>query len=137
MHYFPPKHHIRALRIVDEVLAEDPKNIAALMGRGFILQYAKKWSEASAIFEKVVGLDAKGVDHGLRAKEEHAWCAAMCRETQAAVDELREVIGVLDGLEGRDDDKARAWWRLGRCYWDMGGNDSCPSFIVQQILTDI
>ncbi|RPD63776.1 TPR-like protein [Lentinus tigrinus ALCF2SS1-6] len=120
VHHFPPKHHTRALRYIDEVLAEDPKNIPALMGRGFILQYAKKWSEASLIFAKVAELDADGVEHGLRAKEEHAWCTVMCGDLQAAADELREVIRVLDELEGRDDDKARAWWRLGRCYWDMG-----------------
>ncbi|TFK87083.1 TPR-like protein [Polyporus arcularius HHB13444] len=120
VHHFPPKHHSRALRFIDEVLAEDPTNASALMGRGFILQHAKKWSEASSIFEKVAKLDVDGVEHGLRAKEEHAWCTAMCGELQAAADELREVIVTLDGFEGRDDDKARAWWRLGRCYWDMG-----------------
>lgn len=96
------------------------------MGRGFILQHAKKWSEASSIFEKVAKLDVDGVEHGLRAKEEHAWCTAMWGELQAAADELREVIVTLDGFEGRDDDKARAWWRLGRCYWDMGGDYSPP-----------
>ncbi|KAI0743910.1 TPR-like protein [Daedaleopsis nitida] len=120
VHYFPPKHHVRALRILDELLGEDPENIPALMGRGFVLQYAKKWSRAAAIFATVANLDPEGVDHGLRAKEEHAWSEAMCGNLQAAEVELRDVIDVLDGLEGRDDDKARGWWRLGRCCWEMG-----------------
>ena len=121
MHYFPPKHHIRALRTIDEILREDPDNVPALMGRGFILQYANKWSEAASIFSRVMVLDPESVDHGLRAKEERAWSEMMCDDLQAAADELRGVIEALDELEGRDEDKARSWWRLGRCHWEMGG----------------
>ena len=124
VHYFPPKHHIRALRIIDGVLSEDPENVPTLMSRGFILEHAKKWPEAEAIFAKVAQLDPEGVDHGLRAKEEHAWSEAMCGKLQAAVDELRDVISALDELEGREEDKARAWWRLGRYHWDMGRKPS-------------
>lgn len=120
VHHFPPKHHARALGIIDDVLAEDPENIPSLMGRGFILQYARKWQDASAIFSKVMQLDPEGVDHGLRAKEERAWCQAMCDHLQEAADELRACIAALDALEGRVEDKARAWWRLGRCHWEMG-----------------
>ncbi len=120
VHYFPPKHHVRALRIIDGVLAEDPDSVPALMSRGFILEHAKKWPEAGAIFAKVAQLDPDGVDHGLRAKEERAWSEAMCGKLQAAADELQNVISVLDDLGGREEDKARAWWRLGRCHWELG-----------------
>ncbi|PIL34098.1 hypothetical protein GSI_03809 [Ganoderma sinense ZZ0214-1] len=120
VHYFPPKHHLRAQRVIDGLLSEDPDNIPALMSRGFILEHAKKWPEAGAVFAKVVQLDSEGVDHGLRAKEERAWSEAMCKKLQAAADELRDVISVLDELEGREEDKARAWWRLGRSHWTMG-----------------
>ena len=121
VHYFPPKNHTRALRIVDEVLVEDPDNIQALLARGFILQHAKKWADAAEVFARVAKLDPEGLDHGLRAQEEHAWSEANFGELQAAADELRDVIAVQDQLEGREEDKARAWWRLGRCFWEMGG----------------
>ena len=121
VHYFPPKHHTRALRIIDSLLVDDPENIPSLMGRGFILQHTKKWSKASAAFASVARLDSDGVEHGIRAREEHAWCQMMCGELDAAADELQAVISAFDGLEGRQDDKARSWWRLGRCYWEMGG----------------
>ncbi|KAI0356305.1 TPR-like protein [Trametes cingulata] len=120
VHLFPPKNHIRALRIIDDVLAEDPDNIPALMGRGFILQYAKKWSDAEELFAKVVKLNPDDFDQASRAREERAWCIAMFGELQKAADELREVINELDTLEGHEEDKARCWWRLGRCYWEMG-----------------
>lgn len=121
VHLFPPKNHIRALRILDEVLSEDPDNTAALMGRGFILQYAKRWDEAADLFSKVVQLDPEDLDQGGRAKEERAWSIAMCGKQQEAADELRAVIGTLEEVEGHDDEKARCYWKLGRCYWEMGG----------------
>ncbi|KAI0371043.1 TPR-like protein [Pilatotrama ljubarskyi] len=120
VHLFPPKNHPRALRIIDDVLAEDPDNIPALMGRGFVLQHAKKWSDAEELFGRVVKLNPEDFDQASRAKEERAWCMAMRGELQKAADELREVIGELDELEGHEEDKARCWWRLGRCYWEMG-----------------
>ncbi|KAH9940522.1 TPR-like protein [Epithele typhae] len=120
VHHFPPKHHLRALKIVDELLRGDPDNIPSLMAKGFILYYAKKWSQASEVFGKVAALDHDGLLEVLRAKEEHAWCEAMCGNLVAAADELRVVIETSDELEGHEEDKARAWWRLGRCYWEMG-----------------
>ncbi|KAI8969575.1 TPR-like protein [Trametes punicea] len=119
VHYYPPKNHARALRIIDDILAEDPDNVTALMGRGFVLQHAKRWDDAAKLFTKVIRLNPEEFDVAIRAKEEHAWCEAMCREYQAAVDELREVINNLDDFEGHDEDKARCWWKLGRCYWEM------------------
>ncbi|KAH9858634.1 TPR-like protein [Lenzites betulinus] len=119
VHLFPPKNHIRALRIIDEILSEDPHNNTALMGRGFVLQYAKRWDEAAELFGKVVKSDTDNLDQAFRAKEERAWCMAMCGRRQEATDELREVISALEELEGHDDDKARCWWKLGRCYWEM------------------
>ena len=121
IHYFPPKHHLRALKIIDDLLADDPENISALTGRGFILQHAKKWTEASAIFRKASQLDPDGFTHGVRAKEEYAWSEMMCGSLEVAAEELRSVIGVLDQLEDREEDQARCWWKLGRCYWEMGG----------------
>src|SRR5579863_5485593 len=33
VHLYPPKHHTRALRILGDVLSEDPNNVNCLMGR--------------------------------------------------------------------------------------------------------
>ena len=46
---------------------------------------------------------------------------AYTRNLEAAAEELQDVIRTLDDLEGRDEDRARSQWRLGRCYWNMGG----------------
>ncbi|OJT10137.1 Superkiller protein 3 [Trametes pubescens] len=120
VHWFPPKNHIRALRIIDDILLEDPDCVPALMGRGFILQYAKRWEEAAEFFSKVVKLQPEDFDQASRAKEERAWCLAMCGRLQESADEMREVIDALENIEGHEEDKARCWWKLGRCYWQMG-----------------
>ncbi|KAH9895045.1 TPR-like protein [Cubamyces lactineus] len=120
VHFFPPKNHARALRIIDDVLAEDPDNVTALLCRGFVLQYAKRWGDAAELFAKVVQINPDDDDKASRAKEEHAWCKAQIGELQAAADGLRDVINTLEEVEGHEEDKARCWWKLGRCYWNMG-----------------
>ena len=50
--FYPPKHHTRALGIINAVLAKDPDNVPCLMGRGYILEYVGKWQEAEALFAK-------------------------------------------------------------------------------------
>ncbi|KAI0674837.1 TPR-like protein [Trametes maxima] len=120
VHLFPPKNHARALRILDEVLAEDPNMIRALMNRGFVLQYAKRWDDAAHLFGRVIKLEPEDLDQVYRAKEELAWCNVMLGQLQTAANELRQVIDALEELEGREEDKARSWWRLGRCHWEMG-----------------
>jgi superkiller protein 3 len=67
VHFFPPKHHPRALRIMDEVLSQDPQNVACLMARGYILEAAAQWTEACECFARVVGLIPDDVDDGLRS----------------------------------------------------------------------
>jgi superkiller protein 3 len=120
-HLFPPKNHIRALRIIDDVLSDDSENIRCLMNRGFILQYAKKWEDACSAFLTVTQLLPNDVFDGLRAQEEAAWCYAQSRDPDGGSSRLQNVLGVLDHQEGRDLDKARCWWRLGKCQWDLGG----------------
>ncbi|GJE96722.1 TPR-like protein [Phanerochaete sordida] len=124
VHFFPPKHHARARRIIDEVLWEDPDNIRSLMDRGYIQQYAKQWVEASETFYKISGLLPEDLDDGLRAKEEVAWSKAQVADPDSGVKALRVVLEVLDNLEGRDHDQARCWWRLGQCYWKLEDPDS-------------
>ena len=107
VHFFPPKHHVRARRIIDDVLSEDPDNIRALMDLGYILQYAKRWSDASHSFERVVALLPEDMGDGLRAKEELSWSRAQIADPDRGVKELKEVLSTLDSLEERDYDQAR------------------------------
>lgn len=97
------------------------------MGRAYILQHAGKWSAASGEFSRVVELAAEDLDDGLRAKEELAWCYANDHLLKDAASLLKDVLSQLDELERRDEDRARCWWRLGKCYWDMNG--ACNAWI--------
>ncbi|KAL1743133.1 hypothetical protein HDZ31DRAFT_83630 [Schizophyllum fasciatum] len=132
VHLFPPKHHARALPILDDVLSQDPLNIPALMGRAYIMEAAQKWGEAAECLQQVVTLLPEDVENGLRAKEELAWCQSQQGDLQGAVAALTAVKETLSEVEGRELDQARCLWRIGKCYWDMGGEErekSYPYFI--------
>ncbi|KAI0093293.1 TPR-like protein [Irpex rosettiformis] len=134
VHLFPPKHHTRALRIIDEVLSEESQNVPCLMGRGFIFQHAKRWVDARAQFTVVASLIPDDVHDGLRSREEAAWCQAQDQDPYGASQELLELLNILDAQQGREYDKARCWWRLGKCQWDLGDKasreDAYKSFII-------
>ncbi|CAE6511205.1 unnamed protein product [Rhizoctonia solani] len=124
VHLYPPKHHARASRILDEVLTRNPGHVGALMARAYIYQYAKGWGEAIKHFQRVMketdGDDTVGWV-GVRAREEVAWCMAMDHQLEASLGELREVSSALALGDAPPDDRARVEWRLGKCLWDLGG----------------
>ena len=121
VHFYPPKHHARARRIIDDVLHDDTDNTNCLMGLGYVLEFAKKWGDASEAFCRVVELLPNDFGLGLRAKEELAWSKSQLADPDHGVVALKEVLTTLDTLDGRDHDQARCWWRLGQCYWAMTG----------------
>jgi hypothetical protein len=96
------------------------------------MQAARKWSVAQELFAKVVKIQTMDDVHmGLESREEWAWCGVLdAEESQGdeAREKLEESLHVFEdvkikldrenGLEGR---KARVWWRLGQCYWRLGG----------------
>ncbi|KAG9316442.1 superkiller protein 3 [Chiua virens] len=118
VHLYPPKHHPRALRLLDDVLRFDPNDVDGLIGRGYVLQYTGRWEEAEGLFTKATSLLSPGTPKSIRAKEEGAWCLSKVQITQG-VQALKEVLNDLQGEEyGMD--RARCLWRIGKCCWDMG-----------------
>lgn len=91
------------------------------MSKGYIHQFANKWSDAEALFSRVVQLVGEdNYDIGLEASEEEAWCKVRQDQFEEGEEGLRNVIEVLDRDEEKDEQKARAWWRLGKCLWAIG-----------------
>lgn len=124
VHLFPPKHHTRALSAIDEVLSQAPNNTAALMGRAYILQYDRRWDEAAELFSRVSDLLPGDLQLGIRAQEEQAWCQSQAGAPAVAIEGLEAVFAVLTELEEADAECARCLWRIGKSYWDLGGE--CP-----------
>ena len=117
---FPPKHHVRALEIVTDVMSQDADNIPCLMSLGHILQCSGQWSDAENVFKRVSILSPDH-DIGLEAREEGAWCIVQSGGLEEGIAELEVVVQALDGEEGKAEQKARAWWRLGKSLWETGG----------------
>lgn len=126
VHLYPPKHHPRALRLLDDVLQFDPTNVDALIGRGYILQYTGKWESAELLFTKATSLIFPGSRKSVRAKEESAWCLSKIQAGEG-VQALKEVLNDLQGDE-QDMDRARCLWRIGRGCWEMGGWFALPIY---------
>ena len=122
--HFPPKHHARALRIIDQILQQDADNVPSLMCRGYIYQHIKNWTESASLFSRVIELSPADTDNAVRAKEEHAWCMVQLRALEQGVRELQDTLSALLSLEGKEEDKARCQWRLGKAHWEMGGSYS-------------
>jgi superkiller protein 3 len=122
VHFNPPKHHLRALGILDVVLEADKDNIVALMGRGYVMQSAKRWEDARELFGRVAALRPDDLAEGIRAKEEEAWAEVHLENLDIAEGALRSILETLDGTEERGEDKARCSYRLGRCLWARGGS---------------
>lgn len=128
VHLYPPKHHPRALRLLDEVLKFDPNSVDALIGRGYVLQYIGKWEEAEGLFSKATLLVPPGTQKSFRAKEESAWCLSKIQLWEG-VEALKEVLNDLQGDE-HEMDRARCLWRIGQCCWEMGGRFSLPIYYL-------
>ncbi|KAL9939345.1 hypothetical protein V8E36_002158 [Tilletia maclaganii] len=140
-HHFPHQNHAKALRYADAVLAHDGDDTDALLARAYISQAAKRWDAAKAGFEKVQTLaEASASRPGpdaqralsissapdLEARGEVAWCDVHLGRLAEAAQQLQELVEDVDGeraAQVTSEDKARTWWRLGQCLWDLGGEN--------------
>ncbi|KAJ7502768.1 TPR-like protein [Mycena galericulata] len=120
VHLFPPKHHARALSVIDEILSHAPNNTAALMGRAYILEHDRRWDDAAELFLRVSELLPGDMELGIRAQEEQAWCQSQSGASAAAIKGLEAVLTVLTELEDADAECARCLWRIGKSYWELG-----------------
>lgn len=129
VHHFPPKHHPRALGIIEQVLSQQPSNIPCLIARAYILRYGQKYDEARTLFAKVASMVNEKQDDDeedrrllyLEAMEEVAWCDSLSGNYSRAKNGLKAVVDELEGLDSHSDRKAKAWWRLGKTLWDQDG----------------
>ncbi|EJD52731.1 TPR-like protein [Auricularia subglabra TFB-10046 SS5] len=118
-HHYPPKHHNRALPILDRLLEDYPDDIPSLLARAYVLQYSKRWKESLALFQRVSQLATDDEEVLLEALEEGAWCMLHCKDIDSATQQLKDVISRLESWDDHEEQKARASWRLGRCMWEL------------------
>jgi len=121
IHFYPPKHHPRAVSIIDDVLKEFPENSACILGRAYIMRDAEQWKEASDLFIMAAQLLSDNPFEQLKAQEESAWSHAQLRNWSEGISHLQDILQQWEDWEGRNGDCARCLWRLGKCYWAEGG----------------
>jgi superkiller protein 3 len=138
VHYYAPKHHPKALKLLDAVLADHPDSVPCFMGRGYIFAGEQRWNEARLEFEKVITLENKRQDSTavpkegqpvgslwsasrLEATEQQGWCMTKEGMLEDGIEVLQSVAEVFDTDVARKTDSARVWWRIGVAQWEMGG----------------
>ncbi|KAK9473351.1 uncharacterized protein V1510DRAFT_103796, partial [Dipodascopsis tothii] len=114
-HYQAPRHFSTALDLFAAVLAAEPANNRALVGKALVLQQSGEPAAALAILDGVAAADADNVV----AAAEAAWCRVALGQHDRGRDDLH---GVLDRLTADDprarDLRATVWCRIGQSQWE-------------------
>ncbi|KAG5363899.1 Superkiller protein 3 [Yarrowia sp. B02] len=119
--YQAPKNFDNALEIFNGVLAEEPKNVAGLVGKGLILVEKKQWSEARTLLQEVVD---KNPDNS-QALFELSWCCVLMGDYEQGRKGLQHVIELVTGSDSVSRDlRAQCYWRIGQSYEKEGCDDT-------------
>jgi superkiller protein 3 len=121
VHHFPPKHHPRALGIIEQVLTKEPNNVPCLLAYAYVLRCGQKYTESRLLFVRVAQLVNKEESRllYLEAKEEVAWCDSLSTNYHDACVGLRSIKDELEVVDNHTERKARVWWRLGQTLWNQ------------------
>ncbi|KAG0210738.1 Superkiller protein 3 [Mortierella sp. GBA30] len=106
-----PKLAGNALELYQDILKADKNNIDAHQGVGFVRCAEGKLNEAAESFETVLALDTSNT----QARSELGWICYLQNDYGQAEERLREAI------ESSEEPRALDLYRLGRIYYDMGG----------------
>ncbi|KAF9437752.1 Superkiller protein 3 [Entomortierella beljakovae] len=114
-----------ALALYEGILKEDGKCIEALQGVGFVRCLEKKYTEATRSFEAILELDPQNIP----ARSELGWICYLQDDFTQAEERLREIVEMSDEPRGLD------LYRLGRTYYELGGeyrenSDYCHAQLI-------
>ena len=96
------------------------------------MESSERWSEGVKMFEAVLAVRDLEDEVDREARSERAWCMVGEGRFDDALSQLRAIVDELeqkaDELKSKKDavrplgkERAKAWWRYGRCMWEMGG----------------
>ncbi|KAF9932323.1 Superkiller protein 3 [Linnemannia zychae] len=100
-----------ALALYEHIVSEDNNNIDAHQGIGLVKSADGLYAEAAVSFERVLALDPDNIP----ARSELGWIAYLQNDYEQAEERLREIV------VQSDEPRALELYRLGRIYYDMGG----------------
>jgi superkiller protein 3 len=121
VHFNPPIHHIRALRLLDSLLANSPNDYRCLLAKGHIFSLDGRFEAGCDLFTRVFDAPPNDTENNndenmrLEARVERVWCLGnIDGRTQEALQEMHEVAAMLDEDPAVDRSvKAKNWWRYG------------------------
>lgn len=124
---YPPKHHMRAMGHIYNVLNQRPQDVDILIAQGICLEYGEKWDQAREVFDKIISIDSSN----LIAKEEHSWCYVMQADYangKAGLEQVLDELSKRDDIDDHATHQARCYFKLGKCLWEQGGQEKVNSY---------
>ncbi|GAA97836.1 uncharacterized protein L969DRAFT_96178 [Mixia osmundae IAM 14324] len=122
--YDAPKHHVRALRLLDPLLLTRPDDAECLFARATIRAASEEWKDAEKSFTAVLASSSASNSLQAQAKEEQAWCRVNQSDFTTGLQGLETALsGIFDSVDTAHERLARLHWRIGSCYWRMAGDD--------------
>ncbi|OAQ35470.1 TPR-like protein [Linnemannia elongata AG-77] len=100
-----------ALALYEGIIKEDNDNIDAHQGIGLVKSADGYYAEATSSYERVLALDPNNIP----ARSELGWIAYLQQDYEQAEERLRNVV------ETSEEPRALDLYRLGRIYYDIGG----------------
>ncbi|KAG0345117.1 Superkiller protein 3 [Podila humilis] len=123
-----PKAATYSLELYLGILKTDDRNIEAHQGLGFVYTSQEKYTEASKSFERVLSLDANNVS----AMSEIGWIHYLQAHYEQAETKLIEAV------QTPEHPRAIDLYRLGRLYFDMGGEQrENPEYSYAQLIAAV
>ncbi len=114
--YQSPKNHPEARAIFEELLQQNPRSTAALIGTGLIFEEDEDYPSAIDFLERAL---MRAPDN-IRVQAEAAWVKALNGDYEIGRQGLEVCLANMDGADTRIRDlRAETQYRIGICIWNL------------------
>lgn len=134
-----PKNHTAALSLFEKILADDPNNSHAKLGKGLIYMERNDWVKAHTLLVEVVSQ----FPNDMVVLSEFAWNQAQLGCLDDAIDIFTKVLGSIEGVDLRSCEfRALNLWRQAKVYLmkqekEIPENQSYVKIAFKQLILSI
>ncbi|SCU83667.1 LADA_0C12816g1_1 [Lachancea dasiensis] len=108
-----PKNHPTALALFEKLLADDPENVNAKMGKGLIFIERQKWQDA---FDLLKAVSERYMDN-YEVLSELAWSELHLKEYDSAIDKFKYILNNVEGADLKVlEFRSLNHWRMAKGY---------------------
>ena len=115
VHHQSPRNHPEARSVFDGILQRKPRDTAALLGVGLILEEEEDYIGAIDFLSRAL----RG-NPDVKVRTELAWCKALSGDFTAGLKDLEDCLPDLEESDARTKDlRSQTLYRIGMCIWNI------------------